>query len=75
MDSESVSTIHDAFLFDVHRQFERLARWVAAPFVADVWEDGREAVSIGSQTEPRNGVQKGPQGSILLFGSGVPSFR
>ena len=32
-------------------------------------------VSIGFQKGPRLGVQKEPLGSILLFGSGVPSFR
>lgn len=44
MDTERASGIRDAFLFDVHRQFEGLARWVALPAVAEVWEDGREAV-------------------------------
>ena len=34
-----------------------------------------EILSIGSQTCPRTGVQKGPQGSILLFGSAAASFR
>ena len=51
MDSESVSTIRDAFLFDVHRQFEGLARWVAAPLIAEVWEDGREAVFTVSRDD------------------------
>ncbi len=35
----------------------------------------KRSLSIGSQTEPRTGAQKGPQGSILLFGSALPSFR
>ena len=44
MDFESASAFRDAFLFEVHRQFEGLARWVALPATANVWEDGREAV-------------------------------
>ena len=44
MDTERASRIRDAFLFDVHRQFEWLARWVAPPATVEVWEDGREAV-------------------------------
>ncbi|MGO9475781.1 MAG: hypothetical protein ACLPWS_20600 [Rhodomicrobium sp.] len=44
MDTESCSAIRDAFLFDVHRQFEGLSRWVPPPLTTAVWEDGREAV-------------------------------
>ena len=51
MDTERASAIRDAFLFDVHRQFEGLARWVAPPAVAEVWEDGREAVFAVSRDD------------------------
>jgi hypothetical protein len=51
MDSESAATIRDAFLFDVHRQFEGLARWVAPPSTVQVWEDGREAVFAVNRDE------------------------
>ncbi len=44
---------------------------VATSLVAEVGD----WMSIGFQKGPRTGVQKGPQGSILLFGSAVPSFR
>jgi hypothetical protein len=44
MDTESAGTIRDAFLFDVHRQFEGLSRWVATQLTAFVSEDGREAI-------------------------------
>ncbi|MGO9170765.1 MAG: hypothetical protein ACLP7P_02200 [Rhodomicrobium sp.] len=43
MDTESIGAIRDAFLFDAHQQFQGLARWVPAPAMASVWEDGREA--------------------------------
>jgi hypothetical protein len=51
MDSESAPAIRDAFLFDVHRQFEGLARWVAPPATVQVWEDGREAVFAVNRDE------------------------
>jgi hypothetical protein len=44
MDIESAGAIREAFLFDVHRQFEGLSRWVPEHLTATVWEDGREAV-------------------------------
>src|SRR5208282_1289595 len=51
MDTERAGTIRDAFLFDVHRQFEGLARWVAPPATVQVWEDGREAVFAAGRDE------------------------
>ncbi|MGO9475098.1 MAG: hypothetical protein ACLPWS_17105 [Rhodomicrobium sp.] len=51
MDTERASGIRDAFLFDVHRQFEGLARWVAPPATVEVWEDGREAVFAVSRDD------------------------
>jgi hypothetical protein len=51
MDSESAATIRDAILFDVHRQFEGLARWIAPPTTVQVWEDGRGAVFAVNRDE------------------------
>ncbi len=74
------ASMHDASLFD---GFTRACCecgfvWVygAGSRFPVSRHNGRQVVSIGSQTGPRIGVQKGPPDGILLFGpSGARSFR
>ena len=58
------------------RKFDDWLGLMLAAFQRDDLTYLKILVSIGSQPGPQIGVQKGPQGSILLFvPSGAPSFR